>query len=219
MAPSRDLPVHVWLNFHILRRAGPARVFLRASDDGYVVVLRADAAGKVSVLFPLDPGDDNFVRGGRTIEVRSRGDLAAFFVDERGGAGTILAVWSADTLTFGEFAHGRRWDYRVLARNSVSDDPEAGLLAIVRRMVGTRAFEYDVAHYRVWYPASLSAPELYDWIRPAPSGLPQSVAVARRVAEQAFLGVFQRPVRRIAPALRSPAPSQRSSVFLRVPRA
>src|SRR5216117_1928370 len=82
VAPPRDLPVHVWLNFHILRRAGPARVFLRASDDGYVVVLRADAAGKVSVLFPLDPGDDNFVRGGQTIEVRSRGDLAAFFVDE-----------------------------------------------------------------------------------------------------------------------------------------
>ncbi|PYP69206.1 MAG: hypothetical protein DMD36_10920 [Gemmatimonadetes bacterium] len=129
VAPPRDLPVHVWLNFHILRRAGPARVFLRASDDGYVVVLRADAAGKVSVLFPLDPGDDNFVRGGQTIEVRSRGDLAAFFVDERGGAGTVLALWSADTLTFGEFAHGRRWDYRVLARNSVSDDPEAGLLA------------------------------------------------------------------------------------------
>ena len=178
-APPRDVPVHVWLNFHILRRAGPARVFLRASDDGYVVVLRADAAGKVSVLFPLNPGDDNFVRGGQTIEVHSRGDLAAFFVDERGGAGTVLAVWSADTLPFGEFAHGRRWDYRVLARHNVNDDPEAGLLAIVRGMVGSRAFDYDVARYWVWYPAYLSPAGFFDWIRPAPFRLAQSVAVAR----------------------------------------
>ena len=186
VAPPRDPPVDVWLDFHVFRRAGPARVFLRSRDDGYVVVLRADATGKVSVLFPLDPRDRNFVRGGQTLEIRSRGDLAAFFVDERGGAGTVLAVWSADTLAFGEFAHGDRWDYRALARRSVNDDPEAGLLAIVRSMVGSRPFDYDVAHYRVWYPAYLSPAGLYDWIRPAPSGPSQSVAVARGLVRSSF---------------------------------
>ncbi len=74
-----DPPVQIWLNQdNYLQRGDRARVNVKLAEDGYLVVLRADAKGRVRVLFPLDPGDDAFVRGGRTIEVRGRGDREAF---------------------------------------------------------------------------------------------------------------------------------------------
>ena len=60
-----DPPIRVWLNQDSYFLQGDkARVNVKLADDGYVVVLRADADGRVRVLFPLDPGQDDFVRGG-----------------------------------------------------------------------------------------------------------------------------------------------------------
>src|SRR5437016_12086443 len=86
---SDDPPIKVWLNHDNFQRGDKGRVNVRLGDDGYVVVLRADADGRVRVLFPLDPGDHAFVRGGETIEVRGRGDREAFDFDEHGGAGLV----------------------------------------------------------------------------------------------------------------------------------
>src|SRR5690348_17574771 len=98
---SDDPPVKVWLNNdNNFRRGDKARVNARLADDGYVVVLRADADGRVRVLFPLDPGDDAFVRGGETIEVRGRGDREAFYIDEHEGSGLVLAARSATPFKF-----------------------------------------------------------------------------------------------------------------------
>src|SRR5712692_7086524 len=58
-----DPPVKVWLDQDNYRRGDKAHVNVRLAEDGYVVVLRADADRRVRVLFPLDPGDDTFVRG------------------------------------------------------------------------------------------------------------------------------------------------------------
>src|SRR2546429_1917163 len=94
---SDDPPVKVWLNHDNYYRGDKARVNVRLDDDGYVVVLRADADGRVRVLFPLDPGDDAFVRGGETIEVRGRGDREAFYIDER--EARALALVDVERLT------------------------------------------------------------------------------------------------------------------------
>src|SRR6266496_3320346 len=78
---SDDPPIKVWLNHDNYYRGDKARVNVRLDDDGYVVVLRADADGRVRVLFPRDPGDEAFVRGGETrseehtSELQSRRDL------------------------------------------------------------------------------------------------------------------------------------------------
>src|SRR3989449_6913286 len=48
-----------------------ARVFFRTEVDAYVTVLRVDTDGRVRVLFPLEPWEDNFARGGREYEIRS----------------------------------------------------------------------------------------------------------------------------------------------------
>src|SRR5437588_12193704 len=100
---SDDPPIKVWLNHDNFQRGDKARVNARLADDGYVVVLRADADGRVRVLFPLDPGDDAFVRGGETIEVRGRGDRDAFYIDERAASGPVLAARSAERWQFDPF--------------------------------------------------------------------------------------------------------------------
>src|SRR5947207_14550728 len=89
-----DPPIKVWLNHDNYYRGDRARVNVKLADDGYVVVLRADADGRVRVLFPLDPGQDDFVRGGDKFEVRGRGEREAFYVDDREGRGVVLAARS-----------------------------------------------------------------------------------------------------------------------------
>ncbi len=145
-----DPPVRVWLDPDDYVMTGDrVRVRLRAADDGYVIVLRADAQGRVRVLFPLDPTDDAFVRGGKTFEVRSRGDREAFSVDDQSGTGTVVAAWSASPFQTDSFAVNGHWDYRVLSAQRVADDPEAGLLDLLQAMAGDNHFEYDVASYTV----------------------------------------------------------------------
>ena len=145
-----DPPVKVWLNHdNYFQRGDKARVNVRLADDGYLLVLRADAEGRVRVLFPLDPSNDNFVRGHETIEVRGRGDREAFFVDDREGSGLVLAARSSTPFKFDEFVRGDHWDYRVLDARQAGDDKEAALLDMVQRMTPDGHFDYDAVTYVV----------------------------------------------------------------------
>src|SRR2546421_13001660 len=104
---SDDPPIKVSLNQdNYFVRGDRARVKIRTAEDGYVVVVWADAQGRVRVLFPLDPTDDDFVRGGRTIEVRGRGDRESFYVDDSDGSGLVLAARSAAPFKFDGFVRG-----------------------------------------------------------------------------------------------------------------
>ena len=80
-ATADDPPIRVSLNSGGSYYQGDrAKVRVRVAEDGYLLVLRADADGRVRVLFPLDPGDDDFVRGGHDFELRGRGDRETFFI-------------------------------------------------------------------------------------------------------------------------------------------
>ncbi len=142
-------PVRISLNHEQFTRGDRARVNVETAQDGHLVVLHADPEGRVRVLFPLDPTDDDFVRGGKRREIRARSDRDAFFVDAADGAGTVLAVLSPDPLTYDAFVLNDHWDYRALGATELRDDPLAGLLDIARRMSGETRFEYDAATYVV----------------------------------------------------------------------
>src|SRR6059058_4202591 len=147
---SDDPPIKVSLNQdNYFERGDRARVKVRTAEDGYVVVLRSDAQGRVRVLFPLDPTGDDFVRGGHTIELRGRGDREAFYVDDSDGSGLVLAARSAAPFKFDGFVRGDHWDYRVLTAREAGDDKEQALLDIVQRMSPDGHFDYDVAQYSV----------------------------------------------------------------------
>ena len=150
--PDGPSPITVKLNHEQFSRGDHAKVYVQAARDGYLVVLHADPEGRVRVLFPLDPTDDAFVRGGKRQELRGRSNRDAFLVDGDGGedgAGTVLAAVSSDPFTYDGFVLNGHWDYRSLGQGSVKDDPLAGLLDIVRKMSGQDPFEYDAANYIV----------------------------------------------------------------------
>ena len=150
IAPATDdPPIRVWLNDNNYGPGDRATVKLRLADDGYVVVLRADGQGHLRILFPLDPGADNFVKGGKTFEVRGRGDRDAFQVDNEAGSGTIFAAVSAQPFSFTGYVLGDHWDYKVLSAQNIGDDPEADLVDLVHAMAGANHFDYDVTTYTV----------------------------------------------------------------------
>ena len=131
LAGADDPPVKVSLNNDNYFEPGDkARVEVKLAEDGYLLVVRADAQGRVRVLYPLDPSDDNFVRGRKTIEVRGRGDREAFFIDDKDGSGVVLAARSVAPFQFDEFVRGDHWDYRVLDTRGSGDDKETALLRV-----------------------------------------------------------------------------------------
>lgn len=142
-------PVRVQINHEEFTRGDRARVYVEAARDGHLLVLHADPEGRVRVLFPLDPSDDDFARGGKRVEIRGRSGRDAFFVDASDGAGTVLAVLSPDAFRYDAFVRNDHWDFRALGGTDLRDDPLAGLLDLARRVAGETRFEYDVATYVV----------------------------------------------------------------------
>src|SRR4051812_37278994 len=65
----------------IVRRGDDIGVRFRTSDNGYVVVGRIDTDGRIDVLYPRRPSDNERVWGGETQEVRRYGDRA-FTIDD-----------------------------------------------------------------------------------------------------------------------------------------
>jgi hypothetical protein len=95
----------------------------------------------------MDPDKDNFVRGGKKYEVRSRGDREAFETDGK-GRGTVYAAVSREPFRFEGFVVGDHWDYRALAPSRLSSNPEPELNELVRRMA-QGDFDYDLLNYDV----------------------------------------------------------------------
>lgn len=149
-AVDDDPPIRLWINND--RRFLPgdrAKVEVRTKDDGYLLVFHVDPEGHLRVLFPLDPDQDNFVRGGKKYEIRGRGGRESFEVDNTTGQGTVYAAVSRDAFRFDGFVVGDHWDYRALAPSRLSDAPEQDLNDLVRRMA-QGDFDYDLLNYSVY---------------------------------------------------------------------
>lgn len=162
MVRTDDPAVQLWINND--RRFLPgdaAKVQVRTRDDGYLLVLHVDTEGHLRVLFPLDPKDDDFVRGGRKYEIRGRGGRESFTADSRADRGTVYAAVSSDPYKLDGFVLGDHWDYRALAPTRLPRDAEAELNDLVRRM-SQGDFDYDLLTYdvldRTAYSSDYSTP-------------------------------------------------------------
>jgi hypothetical protein len=146
--PSLKPVVRVWLKGGERREPGDrVRVYFKSEHDGYALVLHAEPDGRVRVLFPLDPTEDNHVRGGKTYEVRSRGDRDAFTAHDS-GTGTVYLAVSTEPFHVDSVVRGGHWDYGSSAFQ-VGNDPEADLTELARQLAGASQFDYDLIRYDV----------------------------------------------------------------------
>ncbi len=125
-----------------------AKVQVETRDDGYLVVVHVDPDKRVRVLFPLNPGDDNRVRGGKRYEIQGRGGREAFAVDARSGRGTVYAAVSRERFQFDRYVNGGQWDFRALDGALTSSDVEADLNEFVRG-ISQADFDYDLLPYDI----------------------------------------------------------------------
>lgn len=156
-AGVQQASVRITLNGGDYNAGDEVRVQVEPGDDGYLVVFRVDGDNRVRVLFPLDPDLDSYVRGGRRYELRGRGERTTFLADDRGGNGMIYAALARQPLEFSDYAVDQQWDHEMLRLRNASDDPEAELGAMVRRMAANGRFDYDVVGYRVYDQAYASS--------------------------------------------------------------
>ena len=151
-ASPGDPPVRVWFNADgNYAFADRAKVYARSAEGGYLIVLRADADGRVRVLFPVDPRDDQRIAAGRKYELKGRGGREAFIADDSAGHGTVLAAVSTTPFQVDRFTRDGHWDLRQLGGSrGGEDDAEVVLRDIAERMKPTgERFVYSVATYVV----------------------------------------------------------------------
>jgi hypothetical protein len=146
-AAADDPPVRVWFNSDGNYAQGDrAKVYARSAEDGYLIVLRSDGAGRVRVLFPIDPPGEQAVTGGKKYELKVVGGREAFIADDTVGHGTVLAAISKTPFRVDAFVQNGRWSSQALSDPAVRDDPESGLLNLVQRMkTSSEQFHIGVA--------------------------------------------------------------------------
>jgi hypothetical protein len=136
----------------VYHRGDRVRVYFRIDTDAYVTILRVDTDGRVRVLFPEEPWDDNFARGGRAYEVRPGEERYAFYVDEYPGQGYVFAIATLDPYDYRGIVRGDHWDYAVIGTNGrLTGDPYVAVQDLVDLIVPASydAYGYDVATYYV----------------------------------------------------------------------
>ena len=127
------------------------RVHFRTEQDAYVTILRIDTDGRVRVLFPREPWEDNFARGGRDYEVPGRDSRYAFSIDDYAGVGYIFAVVARDAFVYDALQSHDHWDYRAIADGRIHGDPYVAVTDLAERIVppGYGDWDYDLAPYYV----------------------------------------------------------------------
>ena len=130
-------------------RGDAVHINVRSDQDGYVTILRVDTDGRIRVLFPRDPWEDNFVRGGREFELLGNQADDAFRVDDYPGVGYLFAIVSPEPFVYDQIETGDHWDYRAIA--DVRGDPYVALTDLAGRIVapGDSNWDYDVVPYYV----------------------------------------------------------------------
>jgi hypothetical protein len=153
-APSNSRPrVEVWTTRgdDPYSRGQGVRVFLRADQDAYVTLFRVDTDGRVRVLFPREPWEDNFVRGDREFEVQGYASRDLFQIDDYPGVGYLFAVAAPDPFVYDAIESGDHWDYRGIADGRVRGDPYVALTDLAQRIVPAdyTDWDYDIIPYYV----------------------------------------------------------------------
>ena len=129
------------------RRGDGARVFASTRVDTYLTVFRIDTDGDLRVLFPREPWEDTWVRGGHVVELNEK--AAAFQVDDYPGVGYLFAVASTEPFDYSTLVRRDQWDYREIANGRIHGDPYVALTNLAEQIAPGGRYDYDVTPYYV----------------------------------------------------------------------
>jgi hypothetical protein len=133
-------------------RGEPMTVHYRTDVDGYVTIMRVDTDGRLRVLYPFRPDEDNFARGGIEHRVPGRKGDYTLRVEEYPGEGFLFALVTLDPLEFPRQDAGGDFDYPALGVPArITTDPYAvfaGVLAVLIPQ-GYLAYAQDAVPYFV----------------------------------------------------------------------
>ena len=147
--------IELWTNrgdAAVYTRGESVQLYFRLDQDAYVTIFRVDTDGRVRVLFPREPWEDNFARGGRDFQVDGNQlGRDAFAIDDYAGVGYLFAVAAPDPFIYDQIESGDHWDYRVIADGRVRGDPYVALTDLAQRIVpeGYADWDYDIVSYNV----------------------------------------------------------------------
>jgi len=147
--------IELWTNRGdgaVYTRGESVQLYFHLDQDAYVTIFRIDTDGRVRVLFPREPWEDNFARGGRDFQVDGNQlGRDAFAIDDYAGVGYLFAVAAPDPFVYEQIETGDHWDYRVIADGRVRGDPYVALTELAQRIVpeGYADWDYDVVTYNV----------------------------------------------------------------------
>lgn len=147
LAPPGPAEVEVWTSDRAsFRRGDEVRVYFRSVTDGYVTILRVHTDGRVRILFPRQPWQDNFALGGLQYEIpdsSGRPGTPAFTIDDYPGEGYLLAVFSIRPFDYRYYVANDAWDYSLVAYDGrIAGDPRAALREIADRIIPPGHVDY-----------------------------------------------------------------------------
>jgi uncharacterized protein DUF4384 len=144
-ARHHDTPgVRLWISGQdLVRRGDRVRLFYRVERDAYVTVLRVDTDGRVRVLFPRSPMEDNYAYGGETYSVVQGGHGEAFVVDDDPGQGFLFAAASDAPFDYHALLDGDRWDAQLTMGGRVHGDPLSTLEEMVQQTLPDGYTDFD----------------------------------------------------------------------------
>lgn len=137
--------IRLWTTHgEVYQRGERVRVFFRTEQDAYVTILRVDTDGRVRVLFPRQPWEDNVVRGGYTYDVPNYGRRDAFVVDDDPGIGYVFGVASSEPFAYDPFVNQDHWDLQTVSDGGrIHGDPYQSLEELIQSVVPQGSAEYD----------------------------------------------------------------------------
>ncbi|GBD33695.1 hypothetical protein HRbin33_02692 [bacterium HR33] len=133
-------------------RGTPVKVYLRTDRAAYVTVFRADTEGRLSILYPEHPWENNYLNGGRTYEITAGGTSHAFSAEFEPGLGYLFAVASEEPFDYRKVVRGERWDRAsFFPEGRITGDPYASFTDLAEQILTNRAAAYGSAlvAYRV----------------------------------------------------------------------
>lgn len=95
---DRYLDVELWTNHSDdeFYEGDNIIIYYRANRDAFIAIYTVDTRGRVNLLFPTSPSDDNFIRGGATYSLPGSGDNFNLEVNGPEGVENIQIIASRD---------------------------------------------------------------------------------------------------------------------------